>query len=604
MRGLNVSLVGYRHLCQVVLSFWCIISCCCSVVNSFSLMRLLRPIPNTTTRFAARTSRTLPLHRGQQQPLATWQWETQRRIPTRAPTTSLYSSFSTVVTPSLTQEDGGEDNRHDGDDYDETLDLVDVGVKSPPLQHFAVEEESSTTTTTTTLNGASNNGHALNGSTAVQSSSNEKIEKDDDNLEKYLKEHNISSRPVPNGNWNIKNPLGWTREFGRRSKEQDDELEQRAHLKPGDEGYYDVSDLKVPGVTIVRTRDEAEKVLKTLQAAEPGVFHACDTEVMAIDVKSVGPVGNGFVTCVSMYSGPDFDYGLGDGPGTCLWIDNLDDSYELLQIFKPWFEDEKHWKVWHNYGFDRHVMWNHGIDVRGLGGDTMHMARLQDTSRSRSRTGTGNGYSLEVLTEELAQVRKKPMKEIFGVRRLRKDGTEGTLVDIPPVEVMQRDPKHRLSWIQYSSYDAKGTWLIREELAKRLEKKGWFANRNLLEYYMMHMRPFGEVLTDMERRGIRVDARDYLAKVEEQAREDREYHSRVFREWAAKQIGPDGWALNTASSVQLQTLLFGGSRNSKTEEFTEAERLFKVPTKEIPPEALEAYRLRDEEFSESKEQGE
>jgi len=303
-----------------------------------------------------------------------------------------------------------------------------------------------------------------------------------------------------------------------------------------------------------------------------------------------------------MYSGPYFDYGLGDGPGTCLWIDNLDDAYDVLQIYKPWFENDKHLKVWHNYGFDRHVMWNHGIDVRGFGGDTMHMARLEDTSRSKQ--GKGNGYSLEALTEDLVQLRKKPMKEIFGVKRLRKDGTEGTLVDIPPVEVMQRDPKYRTQWIKYSCYDARGTWTVREELAKRLQAKSWKNGKSLMDYYMMHMRPFGEVLTDMERRGIRVDARDYLAKVEAQAREDRVHHSRVFREWAAKQIGADGWALNTASSVQLQTFLFGGSRNSKTGEFTDAVRVFKVPRDEIPPEALEAYRLHEEEMKQIEKRGE
>jgi DNA polymerase-1 len=42
---------------------------------------------------------------------------------------------------------------------------------------------------------------------------------------------------------------------------------------------------------------------------------------MAIDVKEDGPVGNGYVTCLSIYSGPSVDYD--NGPS--LWIDNLDD---------------------------------------------------------------------------------------------------------------------------------------------------------------------------------------------------------------------------------------------------------------------------------------
>ena len=65
---------------------------------------------------------------------------------------------------------------------------------------------------------------------------------------------------------------------------------------------------------------------------------------------------------------------------------------ELFAIFKEFFEDEGIKKVWHNYSFDRHVLHNHGIDCRGFAADTMHMARLWDSSRQ------GKGYSLESLT--------------------------------------------------------------------------------------------------------------------------------------------------------------------------------------------------------------
>ena len=62
---------------------------------------------------------------------------------------------------------------------------------------------------------------------------------------------------------------------------------------------------------------------------------------------------------------------------------------------------------------------------------------------------------------------------MFGVARLRKDGSAGSLVDVPPVEVLQRDPRFRRNWIVYSAYDAEGTWLLREQLQKRLEKMDW-----------------------------------------------------------------------------------------------------------------------------------
>ena len=50
-------------------------------------------------------------------------------------------------------------------------------------------------------------------------------------------------------------------------------------------------------------------------------------------------------------------------------------------------------QVWHNYSFDRHVLERHGLAMRGFGGDTMHMARLWDSSRMMR-----GGYSLEALS--------------------------------------------------------------------------------------------------------------------------------------------------------------------------------------------------------------
>jgi DNA polymerase-1 len=54
-------------------------------------------------------------------------------------------------------------------------------------------------------------------------------------------------------------------------------------------------------------------------------------------------------------------------------------------------------QVWHNYSFDRHVMEQLGITMRGFAGDTMHMARMWDSSRQMR-----GGYSLEALSSELA----------------------------------------------------------------------------------------------------------------------------------------------------------------------------------------------------------
>ena len=122
-------------------------------------------------------------------------------------------------------------------------------------------------------------------------------------------------------------------------------------------------------VRIVNTIKDAEYILQILNSlADKDLIWACDTEVADIDLKTQGPVGNGHVVCVSIYGGPTVDFGAadGDGMGKALWIENLDESEGVLNIFKNWFENESIKKVWHNYGFDRHVLYNHGIDCRGF----------------------------------------------------------------------------------------------------------------------------------------------------------------------------------------------------------------------------------------------
>ena len=184
------------------------------------------------------------------------------------------------------------------------------------------------------------------------------------------------------------------------------------------------------------------------------------------------------------------------------------------------------------------------------------------------------------------------MKEIFGEARLRKDGSEGAIIDLPPIERLQREPKYRENFIRYSAFDAKSTYNLYMFLKDKLLNMSWVQNMNLMDYYHMHMRPFGELLTDLERRGMLV-AKDYLADVEQQAREDRERHVQAFRQWAFKYLGADALAMNLASSVQLTTFLFGGSMNMKTKEPTEVEKVFKTPRADISDEAMEAYRERD-----------
>lgn len=333
-------------------------------------------------------------------------------------------------------------------------------------------------------------------------------------------------------------------------------------------------------ITVVADKSKARLAVEVLKTAN--VIWACDTEVADIDVKKVGPVGNGRVTCISIYGGPCVDFGFGEGPGSALWIDNLGDDTLLRDEFKEWFEDNQYKKVWHNYGFDRHVMYNEGVDCRGFAGDTMHMARLWDSSRDRA-TGRGDGYSLESLSDALtsdARLQKIGMKDLFGVGKLKSDGTESKIKALPDIRDLQVG-QHRERWIEYSAKDAVATWHVYDQLRIRLEKMKWLVNEktlgSMMDFYNKYLRDFGELLTDMERIGIKVDTEGHLREAQSKAVQEKDEMEKLFRNWLSKHRPELAYRLNIGSSAQMMQLLFGTYENGL---LTEKEKSYKIEKSE------------------------
>lgn len=175
-------------------------------------------------------------------------------------------------------------------------------------------------------------------------------------------------------------------------------------------------------VHVVETLEEAQRIVSLLM--DPSMeerTYGCDTEVMDIDITRESPCCHGIITCFSLYCGPDMHFGSepaheGDVKKNMIWVDTWlngeeskkDEAKAILETFRVFFESERHKKVWHNYSFDRHVIERMGIVCGGFYGDTMHMARLWDSSR----TGRG-GYSLEALSGKLHMITLKYLQNVF-----------------------------------------------------------------------------------------------------------------------------------------------------------------------------------------------
>lgn len=224
--------------------------------------------------------------------------------------------------------------------------------------------------------------------------------------------------------------------------------------------------------------------------------------------------------------------------------------------------------MWHNYSFDNHIIENYGLKLSGFYADTMHMARLWNSSRR-----TEGGYSLEALTRDsmvMSDARRGPgeqvlgkvsMKTIFGRKKLKKDGSEGKIIAIPPVEELQRD--ERKLWICYSALDSISTLSLYESLEKKLLKTPWSVDGqyqgSMFDNYCKYLRPFGELLVKMEKEGMLVD-RSYLAEIEKVAKVEQQIAADRFRKWASK-LCPDAKDMNVGSDAQLRQLFFGGVQN-------------------------------------------
>ncbi|KAL3503474.1 hypothetical protein ACH5RR_037923 [Cinchona calisaya] len=337
-------------------------------------------------------------------------------------------------------------------------------------------------------------------------------------------------------------------------------------------------------VLVVDTISAAKRVVRMLTNLYRHTVHACDTEVSEIDVKQETPVDHGEIICFSIYSGPEANFGNGK---SCIWVDLLHGGGQnLLAEFAPFFEDQSIKKVWHNYSFDNHVIENYGLKLAGFHADTMHMARLWNSSRRLE-----GGYSLEALTsdstvmhdarflcpgEEL--IGKVSMKTIFGRRKVKKDGSEGKVVTIPSVEELQSE--ERKLWICYSALDSISTFRLYESLRIKLSRMEWKLDGSrrgsMFEFYKQYWRPFGELLVKMENEGMLVD-RAYLAEIEKVAKSEQQIAADGFRNWASRYCS-DAKHMNVGSDAQLRQLFFGGIQNRKNpNETLPIKREFKVP---------------------------
>lgn len=102
---------------------------------------------------------------------------------------------------------------------------------------------------------------------------------------------------------------------------------------------------------------------------------------------------------------------------------------------------------------------------------------------------------------------KTSMKQLFGKKKYLKDGKEGKTIEFPSIIRMHTDADLVDNWVNYSCLDAEVTFFVHRVLTNELSalKTNFEDMKNNLDIYNKYWLPFGEILTDMERRGFELN---------------------------------------------------------------------------------------------------
>jgi len=278
--------------------------------------------------------------------------------------------------------------------------------------------------------------------------------------------------------------------------------EARLHAKAPETGVIDHH--------AITTWEEFEAWLARLQQAE---LFAFDTETTSLDYMEAEIVG----------------VSLAIDPGTAAYIPLAHDyagapaqleRERVLAALKPILEDEGRRKLGQNLKYDRNVLQNHGITLRGIAHDTMLESYVLDSTASRHDL---DSLSLKYLG------RKTILFEEVAAK-----GAKQLTFDQVPVEQATA----------YAAEDADVALQLHRTLFPRLAQVP--ALKDLYENLEVPLVP---VLSRIERTGVLVDTAMLAHQSGELAARMAEIEQEAFKE--------AGGEFNLGSPKQIQEILFG-----------------------------------------------
>ncbi|MCH2160053.1 MAG: DNA polymerase I [Oleiphilaceae bacterium] len=275
------------------------------------------------------------------------------------------------------------------------------------------------------------------------------------------------------------------------------------------------SENKAPAVEVKKEYDivleqaQFDDWLARLKAAP---YFAFDTETTSLDYMQARVVGVSFSCEAGKAAYIPFGHDYLGAPQQL-------DQDAVLASLKPLLEDPAVLKLGQNLKYDRNVLLNHGITLEGIEHDTMVESYVLNS--------TGSRHDMDTLAEKYLNRTTIHFEDIAG-----KGAKQLTFNQI---DTEKAGP--------YAAEDADITLQLHEALFPQLsEEKG------LLSVYQEIDKPLVRVLSNIERRGAKVDAH----KLAQQSQELEQRISELEKE--AYELA--GEEFNLASPKQLQAIFF------------------------------------------------
>jgi len=214
---------------------------------------------------------------------------------------------------------------------------------------------------------------------------------------------------------------------------------------------------------------------------------------------------------------------------------------ETLQKLKPLLEDPTCLKVGQNLKYDRSVLLNHGIELKGIAHDTLLESYVLDSVASRHDMDTLCLKHLNHTCIKFEDVAGKGKKQLT-FNQIDLDNTYKTVLNEDGEETGKQELASRGASF-YASEDADMTLRLHNFFWPQLQPR-----KPQEKLYREIEMPLSKVLSDIERTGVLVDAEMLLKQSEELAIKMAALEKKIFEK--------AGEEFNLGSPKQIQEIFF------------------------------------------------